>query len=288
MLSSPEQGVPVEGGVDREQAVTVAGARVRAASTPAEPLLALTLRYASQTTRLEISNGLTCDFDSLTWLLPSTSVDHQTNPDNPPPSLQPHYRTFIASTRRSAPLPRIGTLPLAVSAAWSSPSRRPHQHAIEHIEASGSQVPHRSLNRARATSAPDTTWPGIQEPARLIPGQQLDPGFGCHRYAFDVSSVVHSRSPSRLAPDAITDAFSATLTTPAHSPTQLAVVCDLPLRGRSRRAHLHHRCSTASKIPSSTPEPPAFLAHRHPRNARTQPPDIPGPSTNRKYSAGTD
>jgi hypothetical protein len=144
---------------------------------------------------------------------------------------------------------RIGTLPLTVSAAWSSPSRQPRQHAIEHIEASGSQVPHRSLNRARATSAPDTTWPGIQEPARLIPRQQRDPGFGCHRYAFDVSSVVHSRSPSRLPLDAITDAFSATLTTPAHSPTQLAVVCDLPLHGRSRRAHLHHRCSTASKAP---------------------------------------
>src|SRR4051812_25417832 len=41
-------------------------------STPAAPLLALTLRYASQTTRLEISNGLTRDFDSLTWLLPES------------------------------------------------------------------------------------------------------------------------------------------------------------------------------------------------------------------------
>jgi hypothetical protein len=183
----------------------------------------------------------------------------------------PHYRTFIATTRRSAPLPRIGTLPLAVPAAWGSPFRRPRQHVIDHIEASGSQVPHRSLNRARATSAPDTTWPGMQAPARLIPGQQLDPGFGCRRYAFDVSSVVHSRSPSRLPPDAITGAFSATLTTPAHSPTQLAVVCDLPLRGRSRRAHLHHRCSTASNAPSSTPEPPsAFLAHRRRRSGSAE------------------
>src|SRR2546421_4458653 len=41
-------------------------------------------------------------------------------------------------------------------------------------------------------------------------------------------------------------AFSATLTTTAHSPQQLAVVCNLPLRGRSRRTYLHHRCSTAS------------------------------------------
>ncbi len=60
------------------------------------------------------------------------------------------------TTRRSAPLPRIGTLPLTVSAAWGSPFRRPLQHTADHIEASGSQVPHRSLNRARATSTPDT------------------------------------------------------------------------------------------------------------------------------------
>src|SRR6266700_4366196 len=100
-------------------------------------------------------NGLPCDFDSFTWLLPGTLVDHQTNPDNPPPSLQPHYRTFIATTRRSAPLPRIGTLPLADSAAWGSPFRRPHHPTVGHIEASGSHVPHQRLNRARATSAPD-------------------------------------------------------------------------------------------------------------------------------------
>ncbi len=153
-------------------------------SAPAAPLLALTLRYASQTTCLETSNGFACDFDSLTWLLPSTSVDHQTNQDNPPPSLQPHYRTFIATTRRSAPLPRIGTLPLADSAAWGSPLRRPRQHAAGPIRARGSHVPHRSLNRARATSAPDTHLASTQAPARLFPGQQLDPGFGLSSLRF--------------------------------------------------------------------------------------------------------
>src|SRR6266487_1094118 len=72
-----------------------------------------------------ISNGLACDFDSFTWFLPGTLVDHQTNPDDPPPSLQPHYRAFITTTRRSVPLPRISTLPLTVPAAWGSPFRRP-------------------------------------------------------------------------------------------------------------------------------------------------------------------
>ncbi len=43
----------------------------------------------------------------------------------PAPSLQPHYRTFVTTAGRSAPVPRIGTLPLAVSAAWGPPLRRP-------------------------------------------------------------------------------------------------------------------------------------------------------------------
>jgi hypothetical protein len=39
------------------------------------------------------------------------------NADDLPPSLQPHYRTFSATTRQSAPLRRIGTFGLAVLAA---------------------------------------------------------------------------------------------------------------------------------------------------------------------------
>src|SRR5215813_12415951 len=41
----------------------------------------------------------------------------QINGDGPPPSLQPHYRAFLATTRQSAPLRRIGTFGLAVGAA---------------------------------------------------------------------------------------------------------------------------------------------------------------------------
>src|SRR5439155_16640580 len=40
------------------------------------------------------------------------------------PSLQPHYRTFTATTSRPAPVPRLGTLPLAVCAACGPPSHR--------------------------------------------------------------------------------------------------------------------------------------------------------------------
>jgi hypothetical protein len=41
----------------------------------------------------------------------SPRLTAQTSQDDPPPSLQPHYRTFIATTRRSAPVLRIGTQP---------------------------------------------------------------------------------------------------------------------------------------------------------------------------------
>ncbi len=39
------------------------------------------------------------------------------NGDDPPPSLQLHYRAFITTTRQSAPVRRIGTFGLAVLAA---------------------------------------------------------------------------------------------------------------------------------------------------------------------------
>ncbi len=39
------------------------------------------------------------------------------NGDDLPPSLQPHYRAFITTTRQTAPLRRIGTFGLAVVAA---------------------------------------------------------------------------------------------------------------------------------------------------------------------------
>jgi hypothetical protein len=49
-------------------------------------------------------------------LLPANQLAHISG-DDPPPSLQPHYRTFVAITRQSAPLRRIGTFGLAVGAA---------------------------------------------------------------------------------------------------------------------------------------------------------------------------
>src|SRR4029077_9048609 len=97
--------------------------------------------------------------------------------DDPPPSLHPHYRGFTATTRRSAPLPRTGTLPLCrFSCLESSLTPTGLNMPIGSIAARGSHVPHRRLIRARATFMPDTAWPGPQAPARLIPGQDPGPG----------------------------------------------------------------------------------------------------------------
>src|SRR5258705_4020317 len=48
---------------------------------------------------------------------PGTASWPKLNGDDPPPSLHEHYTRFIATTRQSAPLRRIGTFGLAVGAA---------------------------------------------------------------------------------------------------------------------------------------------------------------------------
>ena len=115
-------------------------------------------------------------------------------------------------------MPRIGTLPLAVSAAWGSPldgraGRSPRPTAA--FETTGSHVPHQSLSQARATSMPDTAWAVSRSPPRLIPRARLNLGF-------DAISTLSTRhqwfTRVRLPGSHLTHcscAFSATLTTPA-------------------------------------------------------------------------
>src|SRR5450755_1224158 len=93
-------------------------------STPAAPLLALTLRYASHTIGFGISNGFTCDLDSLTWLLPATRLTtKRTRTTRPLRSARVtgHHRYYEAvrppAAHRYSPPRR--------SAAWGSPFHRP-------------------------------------------------------------------------------------------------------------------------------------------------------------------
>ena len=102
---------------------------------------------------------------------------------------------------------RIGTRPLAVSAARGSPFHdRPRPRtaplAVRRRGATGSHVPYRSPDQARATSMPDTAWPTSRPPPGSSRGSGSAP-VSMSSSRFDTSSVVHSRSPSWSTPDAL-------------------------------------------------------------------------------------
>src|SRR3954470_5139930 len=82
--------------------------------------------------------------------------DHRLTVALPPddPSLQLHYRAFLATTSDSAPVLRLGTLAGAACLTGSL-----------HIGATGSHVPHGSPDHA--TSMPDAGWAIIGHPPTL-------------------------------------------------------------------------------------------------------------------------
>jgi hypothetical protein len=75
-------------------------------------------------------------------------VDHSLKLNDVAPSLQSRYRTFLTTTRDSAPAPRFGTLTLTGRPLESLPWHR----------CAGSHVPHKSLNRVHAAFVPDADW----------------------------------------------------------------------------------------------------------------------------------
>src|SRR5215469_5161928 len=94
-------------------------------SAPAAPPFALTLLHACHTTCLGMANGFPSGSDMLTRLLPGQrpGCSGKQCPDEPAPSLRPHYRDLSATTGRSAGARRDGTQRLTVPAAWRAPSR---------------------------------------------------------------------------------------------------------------------------------------------------------------------
>ena len=65
-------------------------------------------------------------------------------------------------------MPRIGTLTLG--------GTTPLGFSLS-IEATGSHVPHKSLDQGHATFMPDAIWTVSRSPSRLIPGHPIVPGF---------------------------------------------------------------------------------------------------------------
>ena len=168
----------------------------------------------------------------------------------PAPSLRPHYRALTATTGRSAPVPRIGTLPLAVFAACGSPSR--------------GQKPQPSLSGRQvlllhASACDELTPPIHRAPSGHI---QAAPRLRAHRgeplsrdhpqipvsmpslFRFDASAVVHTCSSSHRTPAPLTARRH-----PQRSPPRLLTdaACgglESPPARRPRRTYLHHWHST--------------------------------------------
>ena len=143
------------------------------------------------------------------------------------PSLQPHYRTFTATTSRPVPVPRLGTLPLAVSAARGPPSRGQQgtlalltwpslsgrQVLLFHASARDELTP--PLHRAPPGQHAGHPLAEGAYPRAFVPGTMRLPGFDAIVPPIDASAVVHTRSSSRRTPDPLTAGLFATLTTPA-------------------------------------------------------------------------
>ena len=185
------------------------------ASTPGAPLLARTFSHASTMRRLSISNDFTFGSGPARRLLP-WRVGPGLTLVCPAPSLQPHYRTFIATTSRPAPVPRLGTLPLAVSAACGPPSRGqqgtfalPPGRRYRGDRFSCSMPAPATSSRHlytghRQGSTQAAPWLRARTARAFVPGIRRSPGFDAIVPPFDASAVVHTRSSSRRTPDPLT------------------------------------------------------------------------------------
>jgi hypothetical protein len=204
----------------------------------------------------------------------SKVVDLKVSQDDPSPSLQPHYRAFIATTRRSAPVPRITTLPLTdqlLGVLANAHSRRPilAPLAARARGATGSPVPHRSPDQARATSTPDTAWPIGRHPPGSSQGSGSTPvlmsSFPFRRVISGSLSFAFLTRTWRThgAP------FPTTLTTTAldrsSSGRFAASACTTTAEGHQPTGQLLHlRCSTTSRIPISYIATPSTFVFTQP------------------------
>ena len=185
-------------------------------------------------------------------------VDLQTTLNCPAPSLRPHYRALTATTSRSAPVPRIGTLALAEFAACGSPPRgqKPQpslsqrQVLLFHASACDELTP----PIHRTPPGPHTGNPPTEDPPQraFVPGPPTDPSFDAIVVSFRcVSSGSHMF------------VFSSH-TRPAHSETSTAALTTPALDRRSLRWFGISACT-------ATPEdlPPSLAQHRSCRRSST-------------------
>jgi len=178
-----------------------------------------------------------------------------------------------APTSRPAPVPRLGTLPLAVSAARGPPSRA-QQGRI--ALTTWPQLSGRQVLLFRASACDELTPPlhrappGQQAgrspaegtPARraFVPGVLHSPGFDAIVPPIDASAVVHTRSSSRHAPDPLTAGLFLQRSPPRLLTGAACSGLGSPPARRTRRTCLHHWHSTVHA---------GDLLHRHHSPFRT-------------------
>ncbi len=139
--------------------------------------------------------------------LPARAVGHALRPSERAPLLGSHYRTVIAPTGPSAPVPRIGTQPLVFQTLAALPSAADHGHAPSGPAAArddrfprsvrkpgpGSRRLYAGRRLGRMQGTPDSSRG--RNPTSVLTSSE-EP--------FDTKPAIRSRSPSWPLPDAIT------------------------------------------------------------------------------------
>lgn len=167
---------------------------------------------------------------------------------------------YYGTVRRC--LPRYGTRLLADLAAWSTPSRARLSHRPPRSQCRGRSFP-------RSTPSPEPgsrrLYAGCrlgskQVPPRLVPSRSASSVPTSLEVPLDASPAVHSRSPSRLAPDALLERLFRNVHHPGHCAGAACGSLEPPPARRFRGAHPHRGRSIASGCPIYIGLPSTFVA----------------------------
>jgi hypothetical protein len=147
------------------------GAQPRGTAVPLAALARFAKRFALVARRQKKPPSLLPRHTRSTTRLVSGDGPHQSNRGDLPPSLQPYYRAFVATTTQSAPVRRFGTFGLAVGAACTFPLASPVRllrsasepgRASRHLHAGccsvGIGTPPELVLGGRSCSSPFRAW----------------------------------------------------------------------------------------------------------------------------------
>src|SRR6266511_1526634 len=170
---------------------------------------------------------------------------------------------YYGTVRRC--MPRFGTLLLTDLAAWRSPSCARLSHRPPRSRCRGRSFP-------RSTLAPEPSsrrlYAGCrlgrkQVPPRLVPSRSAFSVVTSLEVPLDASSAVHSRSPSRLTPDALVERLFRNVHHPGRGAGAACGSLEPPPSRRSRGAYPHRQRSIASGYVYLHGLPSTFVAQQN-------------------------